>query len=147
MNFGGWHRERARLSLIGLNRSRHTSRPPTGLQRESSAHSPADEFLKFVCQEQADGPERQRSEDPGRERGGAQDQMSDRMVSSTATPTRIKGLLNQPSRNAAMRSERQAKTLATWAATIPAKVTVVASLYKGEFQSSAAPQLQPWLYK
>jgi hypothetical protein len=60
MNFGGWHRERARLSLIGLNRSRHTSRPPTGLQRESSAHSPADEFLKFVCQEQADCPYGQR---------------------------------------------------------------------------------------
>ena len=53
-------------------------------------------------------------------------------------------ILNHPNRVTDSRLDRQEKTLATCAKTIAAKVTVVASLYKGEDQSNGVPQLQPF---
>src|SRR5690348_5676302 len=64
--------------------------------------------------------------------------------SSDLMPQSTVRFVNQPSRKSERRSERQAKTLATCARTIPAKVTVVASLYNGEDQSRDAPQVQPF---
>src|SRR5512146_1614315 len=65
------------------------------------------------------------------------------MISSVAIPHHMSRFVNKPRFIIDIRSDQQAKAFATWAKTMAAKVTVVASLYNGDDQLSGAPQFQP----